>query len=547
MIGAGPHALSLLARIIDDAPDLLDEAERAYIAGRAGTHASPHSQVKRALKRRFDGPGILCGVRVFDSHGEWLAQWASDFSALEIHHCRSHSDLHPCPNDFQSLRVWAAAQKRQDESWHMQYLDRESARASGFTGPYTLPGTKLYLDFCANLTSRYKLKNLVQRATVASVQVVPPRGARQRCSFRLVFEDGTEVLAERVVCAMGPGPMFAGMRANMPVWCEGAVASLRDAGFYTKDGSQADDMPRICHSSQLVRELLSRGAPAKARLRGARVLVIGGGQTSGHLALVALRNEAAAVTLAARRPIKVKPFDVDLELVGQRRGEVLSRFWALTLPERLAFIARIRGGGSMAAEVYAELRTYARDSAACNGVEDELDDGPNACTLYGETQGIAPETHAYDGSHIVGDDCGRRRTSRRLMILEEVEVASAIWRPSGGADGGIYNDGAMEVRFDNGGSDVFDYIWLATGGELDLSLVPIFQGMLEQRPIPVHRGLPALQPDLSWDQECPLYVMGAFAQLELGPDALNLAGCRAGSVRIAKALRPVIRATEGRV
>ena len=34
----------------------------------------------------------------------------------------------------------------------------------------------------------------------------------------------------------------------------------------------------------------------------------------------------------------------------------------------------------------------------------------------------------------------------------------------------------------------------------------------------------------------PCYVMGAFAQLQLGADALNLAGARSGSVLIARAL-----------
>ncbi len=34
-----------------------------------------------------------------------------------------------------------------------------------------------------------------------------------------------------------------------------------------------------------------------------------------------------------------------------------------------------------------------------------------------------------------------------------------------------------------------------------------------------------------------MYIMGALAQLQLGPDALNLAGGRHGAVRIATALR----------
>ena len=38
----------------------------------------------------------------------------------------------------------------------------------------------------------------------------------------------------------------------------------------------------------------------------------------------------------------------------------------------------------------------------------------------------------------------------------------------------------------------------------------------------------------------PLFVMGAFAQLQLGPDSLNLAGARSGSVIIARALKAAL-------
>jgi len=41
-----------------------------------------------------------------------------------------------------------------------------------------------------------------------------------------------------------------------------------------------------------------------------------------------------------------------------RRGEVLDKFWALSHRERLRFIAKVRGGGSMAAEVYAALMKH---------------------------------------------------------------------------------------------------------------------------------------------------------------------------------------------
>ena len=71
------------------------------------------------------------GVQVIDAHGTWMAQWTQDFGTLEIPHCRSHTDLHPCPFDFQSLRVWTEMQKREEEVWPMHYLEREEARAEG--------------------------------------------------------------------------------------------------------------------------------------------------------------------------------------------------------------------------------------------------------------------------------------------------------------------------------------------------------------------------------------------------------------------------------
>ena len=140
VIGAGPHALSLLCRLVDDDPDLLTEAQRVHMMQKAGTRARSHAEVRRHLKQRFDGAAKLPGVVVVDTHGQWLAQWNRDFATLRIDHTRSHADLHPCPHDFQSLRIWAKVQRRESELWHMQYIDRERCRAAGYSGPFVLPG-----------------------------------------------------------------------------------------------------------------------------------------------------------------------------------------------------------------------------------------------------------------------------------------------------------------------------------------------------------------------------------------------------------------------
>ena len=99
----------------------------------------------------------------------------------------------------------------------------------------------------------------------------------------------------------------------------------------------------------------------------------------------------------------------------------------------------------------------------------------------------------------------------------------------------------MRVTFDDRSVGDFDRVWLATGGELDVSREPLLGGVLAQRPIEVVGGLPVLTDELAWDDATPLYVLGGFAQLQLGPDALNLAGARAGTVRVARALRPQLR------
>ena len=92
------------------------------------------------------------------------------------------------------------------------------------------------------------------------------------------------------------------------------------------------------------------------------------------------------------------------------------------------------------------------------------------------------------------------------------------------------------MRFDNGRLAHFDFVWLATGGNFDLGLVPLFASLQSQHPIACVDGLPDLRRDLSWAEGVPIYVMGAFAQLQLGADALNLAGARSGGAIVAQAL-----------
>lgn len=90
-------------------------------------------------------------------------------------------------------------------------------------------------------------------------------------------------------------------------------------------------------------------------------------------------------------------------IVGDRRPKVLKQFLKLTDPRaRMEFNQTLRGGGSMSSEVYAGLCKCAECAAP------------------------------------------------RLVLAEEVEVEQATW-----------TEGEIHVRFDDGKSGGFDFVWLA--------------------------------------------------------------------------------------
>jgi len=79
------------------------------------------------------------------------------------------------------------------------------------------------------------------------------------------------------------------------------------------------------------------------------------------------------------------------------------------------------------------------------------------------------------------------------------------------------------------------HLWCATGSAVDVHSDPLLQGLLEHHPIGDIGGLPCLTHDLQWGS-LPVHFMGNIAALQLGPDAVNLAGALRGSMRIAPKL-----------
>ena len=79
---------------------------------------------------------------------------------------------------------------------------------------------------------------------------------------------------------------------------------------------------------------------------------------------------------------------------------------------------------------------------------------------------------------------------------------------------------------------------LATGASYTVEADPLLQQIVPILPQQAKaiNGLPILTPNLRWSHDVPLFLMGAPAQLQVGPDAANLNGALIASALIVDSL-----------
>ncbi|MEA5596849.1 FAD/NAD(P)-binding protein [Rivularia sp. UHCC 0363] len=281
-------------------PHLLRRIDLAIIG--AGPHAL--ALVTHLLQKRQK---IRPRITVFDPSGKWMSQWEHQFAALEIPHLRSPAVHHSDPNPF-ALRKFA------------------ESRGNEFFPPYDLPGTGLFNSFGQDIIHRWELENTVVDERVVRIQPLHnPLFPR----FRLWFDSGKSIIARRVVLATGSSQL------QIPDW----VNQINSK--YPQD--------RLSHSHAIDLRNLD--------LAGERVLIIGGGLTSGHLAVGAI-SRGAEVQISIRRQMQEKGFDADAGWLGPK---YLRGFFAEPdFVKRFAMIQQARNGGSMTPAMGIKLRQQVR-------------------------------------------------------------------------------------------------------------------------------------------------------------------------------------------
>lgn len=216
-----------------------------------------------------------------------------------------------------------------------------------------------------------------------------------------------------------------------------------------------------------------------ASLEGKELMIVGGGLTSVQLVEAGLRQGASHVYLLVRGDVKLRQFDSNLLWSGRLRHEKLSLFWAeSSMQKRLETISKVRQGGTMPVE--ARQRLEELTSSGC-------------CT-----------------------------------VREYTEVWEANWS---------LDDEAFEILLNDDTQVKIEALWLATGSEVNVENEEILKAVIESKPINLVSGYPCLQQDLRWASGWDLFIIGAYAALQIGPDAVNLSGARRAGFSVANSIR----------
>ena len=132
VVGAGPHALSLLSRMLEDEPDMsgdffigLGSRPKSIVE----TKARCFPTAATAARQRANAARVMQHVAVIDPAGRWLARWDAQFEGLHIPHLRSPYDLHPAAWDSFALQGFVEELGLEEELTDLDFISNDGEAA----------------------------------------------------------------------------------------------------------------------------------------------------------------------------------------------------------------------------------------------------------------------------------------------------------------------------------------------------------------------------------------------------------------------------------
>jgi hypothetical protein len=509
VVGGGCHAAALIMRLLTKG-DVMSDPNPPIFGFR---HGPP--DVRRHLFKTPVEEELKKSIVVLDRSGGWMLNWQRAYNTLDIQHLRSPEGLHPDPYDHTALPVYAKCMKMEDDMVEMTKLGRgktldgkgTGARGEGayYHGPFTLPSVDLFAKFCGRLIDKsYGLHDLLYQGEVTGLTPLPGSEGFALEISRASAADPVRMTASNVVLARGPTS-----RSNLPAWAEPLFKSSDPRCSHSI--AHAWQMVDANGTTGLRPEQQSKSCPFVDAVKPTdRVVVVGGGLTSGHLVTLLAKQGVQDIKLVLRGQRKVKQFDLILPWFGDDRWAKRRDFETASIPDKLEALMSDRDGGSMTPELDVRIQALEAEGT-CTVAE---------CVQIRSARWIGPEP-------------------------TEAECACCMHEFESGDIDSSSRTGYWEILFDDDTDCHAEKIWLATGSRTDVSGDPLLQQLLAAHPIDMHRGLPDIGETLRWAEGVPLYVMGGLAALQLGPDAVNLAGGLRGAVRISAELKERLQSAGG--
>ena len=431
----------------------------------------------------------LVGALVVDPSGEWLESWASRIMAMGATHVRSSLSMTPFP-DADGLRAFL--QRRGN---------RKEDVLPGDDDHPPVPSCRAYAEYCG---SRMRGDTKFRRARVIADRVVrldPEPGV----GLRATLASGDAVVAAQV--AYGAARRVPAV----PTWMSRAMREMRENEYANDDAKE-----RVARKDATLAVAADVDLEA-CDLERRDVVVVGGGATAFTLAAAASRRGAARVTIVCRGEVTTRDRECDVAFYGNKgvgafRGvsDPETRAASLRAEKRASVDARTRAGAADAAVAVLERRVVKRATPCETSGKWRLYLAFRDASRRGGLCDVDDETSVLDADFVwaaCGEavDASRDPVVKSLLSLDREDAAGRI---VGGFPVLVEDDDANDAPTSAPG--------IAKGD----------------------RG--AASPEaigaLRWPG-LPLYFVGRYASLSVGPAAGTPAGHRVAARAVALAVR----------
>ncbi|WFD35721.1 hypothetical protein MCUN1_002582 [Malassezia cuniculi] len=527
VIGSGPAALAAVTRILETRPAALyTEDEKHHLHWlKKSSHAAP------TINARRSGPKLRrISILVIDRLGDgWLGLWNRLFAAYEISHLRSPMFFHPDPADLGGLLEWTVATGRntvghpsliydnkrseplpelleipgvvgKEVSKHKQKMKRRLALGPAINErdrrDYATPGAKLFQDFCNDIVARYGLVPETKDGKLLSAaEYLEARRKRPTSALDTALVSGNVAHLDYGTVDVSHCGRTDTQRAfsvrlgdGTLIGAKAVISAVGTGGRPNVPDWLATHHEGWVHSTQLATPGFVFPPKDLTESDTSTLVVIGGGLSSAQICDIAIRRGVKRVVLLLRGHFKSKPFDLGLEWIGKYSNLQKMQFWQCSDPvERHAMILNSRNGGSLT-PTYAKLMLQ-----------------------YASQGRLEIRTH----TQVVS----AKRSDKWKLELVRAECNNEAQ----------YNCPQLPgTREDL----CADYIVSSTGAKLGFSSLPFMETLSIKMPVPDVGGLPVVTEDLQYGS-IPLFCVGAYSALQIGPAAFNLGGMREAAERVA--------------